>query len=91
VNENGTSALLWKCLMFQDTPPALISTEARVHCSNRADEHHSLQRLINEPVVERAFSSIKDTTKDRRNRLGLEKTEKTLKVSVLHRILYSIF
>ncbi|KAJ7450471.1 hypothetical protein FB451DRAFT_1410441 [Mycena latifolia] len=37
--------------------------------------------VVNQAAVERVFSFVKETTKDRRNRLGLEKTEKTLKVN----------
>jgi hypothetical protein len=37
--------------------------------------------IINQAAVERVFSFVKETAKDRRNRLGLAKSEKILKVS----------
>ncbi|KAJ7445390.1 ribonuclease H-like domain-containing protein [Mycena galericulata] len=41
--------------------------------------------IVNQAGVERVFSFLKETTKDRRNRLGLAKTEKVLKPVTLHK------
>jgi hypothetical protein len=38
--------------------------------------------VVNQAGVERVFSFLKNTTKDHRNRLGLDKMEKILKVGI---------
>jgi hypothetical protein len=46
--------------------------------------------VVNQAGVERVFSFLKKTTKDHRNRLGIEKMEKTLKVCTIQLIMQTL-